>query len=238
MATKNIPNREIDDLNRNIQSAQVRINEIYAAIGRAFYAANSENPAPEYAQMFKDMKDTESQIDQWQTRIKFINGIVVCTNCKSDNSVNAAFCAVCGTRLPHTYTSDGANRCNNCGNIINPGQVFCGSCGAKVVSAVPQPAPMPVVEPVAPMPVVAPVVEPVQEVVAPVVETVAPVVEPVAPVVEQVAPMEYTAPVEVQPEVIPEPVPVMPAEKFCPNCGAVIKEADALFCAECGTRLA
>lgn len=202
----NVPNREVDDLSRNIQAAQARENEIYTAIGRVYYSLHSENPEPDFAKMFADKKETELQIEQWQTRIKFLNGVVVCTNCKADNSVNSAFCNCCGTRLPHTIINDGANRCSRCGNVINPGQMFCGTCGAKVETPTPVAAPVtPVVEQVAP------VVEPVATPVAPVVEPIpTPVATPVTPVVEP---------------------------KCCPNCHAVLYEADALFCAECGTRL-
>ena len=91
--------------------------------------------------MFADLKATEEQIEQMNTRVKFLNGIVVCTNCHSDNSVNAAFCSVCGSRLPHTMVADGANRCTRCGNIINPGQMFCGVCGTKVENIPVQPQP-------------------------------------------------------------------------------------------------
>ena len=69
--------REINDINRNIQAAQMRINEIYAAIGRT-YRAETENPQGAYIQMFADLKATEEQIEQMNTRVKFLNGIVVC----------------------------------------------------------------------------------------------------------------------------------------------------------------
>ena len=195
--------REINDINRNIQAAQMRINEIYAAIGRT-YRAETENPQGAYIQMFADLKATEEQIEQMNTRVKFLNGIVVCTNCHSDNSVNAAFCSVCGTRLPHTMVADGANRCTRCGNIINPGQMFCGVCGTKVENI------------------------------------------PVQPEV-QPQPQFNEAPAQPQPqsneiyEAVTEEMPVAePQEakqRVCPNCHTPIEADDAVFCAECGTRL-
>lgn len=246
---KNVADKEIGDLTRNIQAAQARMNNICTAIGRAYYADRKDNPEPAYVQMFNDMEATEKQIEQMQTRIKFLNGIVVCTNCKADNSVNSAFCAACGSRLPHTFTADGSNRCTRCGNIINPGQLFCGSCGQKVEAA-PQPVPAPVTA-AAPEP--APVAEAVPQA-EPVIAT-PPQLEPIP------VPMPEPIPVP-QPEPIPvpepavefaaaaEPVPeavTVPALEYeqpqsegvmcCPNCKTPIKAADALFCAECGTRL-
>lgn len=180
--------REINDINRNIQAAQMRINEIYAAIGRT-YRAETENPQGAYIQMFADLKATEEQIEQMNTRVKFLNGIVVCTNCHSDNSVNAAFCSVCGSRLPHTMVADGANRCTRCGNIINPGQMFCGVCGTKVENI-----------PVQPQPQFNEIHEAVTE------------------------EMQVTEPQEAK-------------QRVCPNCHTPIEADDAVFCAECGTRL-
>lgn len=208
--------REINDINRNIQAAQMRINEIYAAIGRT-YRAETENPQGAYIQMFADLKATEEQIEQMNTRVKFLNGIVVCTNCHSDNSVNAAFCSVCGSRLPHTMVADGANRCTRCGNIINPGQMFCGVCGTKVENIPVQPQPQfneaPVRPEVQPQP---------QFNEAPVQPEVQPQVNEIHEAVTEE--MQVTEPQEAK-------------QRVCPNCHTPIEADDAVFCAECGTRL-
>ena len=208
--------REINDINRNIQAAQMRINEIYAAIGRT-YRAETENPQGAYIQMFADLKATEEQIEQMNTRVKFLNGIVVCTNCHSDNSVNAAFCSVCGSRLPHTMVADGANRCTRCGNIINPGQMFCGVCGTKVENIPVQPQPQfneaPVQPKVQPQP---------QFNEAPAQPEVQPQVNEIHEAVTEE--MQVTEPQEVK-------------QRVCPNCHTPIEADDAVFCAECGTRL-
>ena len=238
--------REINDINRNIQAAQMRINEIYAAIGRT-YRAETENPQGAYIRMFADLKATEEQIEQMNTRVKFLNGIVVCTNCHSDNSVNAAFCSVCGSRLPHTMVADGANRCTRCGNIINPGQMFCGVCGTKVENIPVQPQPQfnetPVQPGVQPQPQFNET--PVQPGVQP---------QPQfneAPVQPEVQPQPQFNEAPVQPEVQPQVNEIHEAvteemqvtepqeakQRVCPNCHTPIEADDAVFCAECGTRL-
>ena len=245
--------REINDINRNIQAAQMRINEIYAAIGRT-YRAETENPQGAYIQMFADLKATEEQIEQMNTRVKFLNGIVVCTNCHSDNSVNAAFCSVCGSRLPHTMVADGANRCTRCGNIINPGQMFCGVCGTKVENIPVQPQPQFNEAPVQPQPQFneAPVQPQPQFNEAPAQPEVQP--QPQfneAPVQPEVQPQPQFNEAPVQPEVQPQVNEIHEAvteemqvtepqeakQRVCPNCHTPIEADDAVFCAECGTRL-
>ena len=234
--------REINDINRNIQAAQMRINEIYAAIGRT-YRAETENPQGAYIQMFADLKATEEQIEQMNTRVKFLNGIVVCTNCHSDNSVNAAFCSVCGSRLPHTMVADGANRCTRCGNIINPGQMFCGVCGTKVENIPVQPQPQfneaPVQPKVQPQPQFneAPAQPQPQFNEAPVQPEVQPHTQfneaPVQPEVQpQVNEIHEAVTEEMQ---VTEPQEAK--QRVCPNCHTPIEADDAVFCAECGTRL-
>ncbi len=245
--------REINDINRNIQAAQMRINEIYAAIGRT-YRAETENPQGAYIQMFADLKATEEQIEQMNTRVKFLNGIVVCTNCHSDNSVNAAFCSVCGSRLPHTMVADGANRCTRCGNIINPGQMFCGVCGTKVENIPVQPQPQFNEAPVQPQPQFNEA--PAQPEVQPQPQFNEAPVQPQpqfneAPVQPEVQPQPQFNEVQVQPEVQPQVNEIHEAvteemqvtepqeakQRVCPNCHTPIEADDAVFCAECGTRL-
>ncbi len=245
--------REINDINRNIQAAQMRINEIYAAIGRT-YRAETENPQGAYIQMFADLKATEEQIEQMNTRVKFLNGIVVCTNCHSDNSVNAAFCSVCGSRLPHTMVADGANRCTRCGNIINPGQMFCGVCGTKVENIPVQPQPQFNEAPVQPQPQFNEA--PAQPEVQPQPQFNEAPVQPQpqfneAPAQPEVQPQPQFNEAPVQPEVQPQVNEIHEAvteemqvtepqeakQRVCPNCHTPIEADDAVFCAECGTRL-
>lgn len=261
---RNYADREINDLSRNIQSAQMRMNDIFITIGRTYYNENSNAPQGAYVQMFADLKAAEEQIEQMNTRIKFLKGVVVCTNCKSDNSVNSAFCSVCGTRLPHTFTSDGANRCKNCGNVINPGQLFCGSCGTKVDSeaakpqqpsrseqgfstlAQPEAAPQePIAQPEAASqePIAQPAAASQEPIAQPEAASQEPIAQPEAASQEPIAQPETAAsqepivqPEAAVPEAIPQPEPVV-QQRVCPNCGSPVRASDALFCAECGTRL-
>lgn len=138
-------NREIDELQMKYQELAGKNNGIFTAIGKLYYEKNSKNPSPEFAEHFAALNDSVDQMKKIDTRIKFLNGIVVCSNCGIENGVDSSFCAGCGTRLPHTYNNDGANRCGNCGNIVKPGNKFCGTCGAQVTVV----EPTPVAEPVA-----------------------------------------------------------------------------------------
>ena len=263
---RNNYNSEQDALNRDIQAAMMRTNDICAAIGRKYYSDNSQGQVPaEYAQMFADLKATCDQIENMQTRLKFLNGIVVCTSCKAENTVNSSFCAVCGTRLPHTFAQDGALRCQRCGNPVQPGQKFCGVCG-NIIEAGPaapqqgQPAPQGGFAPQG-----QPGAQGVQAGFAPQGEFAPqnpdarfmPQNQPEAesepvqsePVPAEPVQSEMTQPEPVQSEAAqpenevnvteaPNTTETQPeAPAVCPQCGAPIKAEDALFCAECGYKI-
>lgn len=199
---------EMVDLQRAIQENTARVNDIYKFIGKMYYEQAKDSPSADFEPHFKALKETLDKIKQMEARIKFINGIVVCTKCEMENGVKSSFCAGCGTRLPHTFTSDGANRCGRCGNILNPGQKFCGVCGAPADEKAPE----------------APAEEKIPTPVAVETPAPAPVVETPAPVVEEV-PAAATA------------EPVVMNKRFCPNCGMEATESDSLFCSGCGCKL-
>lgn len=209
--------KELGDIARDYQLSQARANEIYLAVGKKCFELNRENPSADYANMFAELEEIIKRQENMEARRKFLNGIVVCTNCKADNGVNLSFCASCGTRLPHKSAAvdDGNIRCVNCGNVLNQGQAFCGNCGTKA----PEPKAAPVVE--APVVEAAPVVEP-----APVAESAATVeVTPVAESVE--TPKAYSIPVE-------EPVST---DVTCNVCQTVISNPAAIFCPNCGNKV-
>lgn len=210
MSNNNVT-RELSDIAVDFQAKQARCNELYTAIGKAYYEKANGNPDEDLREIFMQVDELRAQMEKMETRRKFLNGIVVCTNCKADNNVMLSFCGSCGTRLPHKLAApnDGQIRCTNCGNVIAPEQAFCGNCGTKA----PEKA-APVAEEMPPVPVV-------EETPA------AEVVE--APVVEQAA---TQAPVEEF-----YSAPVAEYKVFCSNCGTAITNPEAAFCPECGTRV-
>lgn len=202
MKTTNSGN-EMADLQRSIQENTARVNDIYKYIGKLYYEQAKDSPSADFEPHFKAVKDTLDKIKQMEARIKFINGIVVCTKCEMENGVKSSFCAGCGTRLPHTFAADGANRCGRCGNVLNPGQKFCGVCGAPSDEKAPE-AP------------VSPAVPVVEEKAPVVVETPAP-----APVVEEVPVAAAAAPVEVEKRFCPNcGMEATESDSlFCSGCG-------------------
>ena len=124
-------NNEIEACQKKYKELEAGKSGIYNTIGRLYFEKYKDSPEGEFADSVNRINKINEEMKQIDLRIKFINGIVVCTNCGLENGVKSSFCSGCGTRLPHTYSTDGM-RCSNCGGLINPGQKFCGSCGAAI----------------------------------------------------------------------------------------------------------
>ncbi|HEY8632870.1 MAG TPA: zinc-ribbon domain-containing protein, partial [Candidatus Limnocylindrales bacterium] len=54
-------------------------------------------------------------------------GIVICSNCQTENPAGTKFCKECGTRL--------GLACTTCGNALLPDAKFCSECGTPVAAA-------------------------------------------------------------------------------------------------------
>src|SRR5258706_16461709 len=54
-------------------------------------------------------------------------GVVICSNCQTENATGTKFCKECGTRL--------GLACATCGNALLPDAKFCGECGTPVSPA-------------------------------------------------------------------------------------------------------
>lgn len=231
MKNNNNISKELSDIARDFQASQMRTNEIYNAIGRAYYTKTKGNPEGEFVQMFADLETVFKQQEQMEIRRKFLNGIVVCTNCKADNDVALSFCGNCGSRLPHKMAAanDGQIRCSNCGNILQPGQAFCGNCGTKAEAA-------PAVE--------APIqAEPISAEAAATVETTPKVQHEAATEVQKEQAVEenlsnkvYASPDE-QPQETTANQPAPEFKVFCGNCGTMVTNPEAMFCPNCGNRI-
>jgi len=207
----NPTDKEIADLNKAIQNNNNKINSIFFEMGKAYYNTHPANPDPSLVQFYIDLAETMKQNENMDTRIKFLRGIVVCSQCKTENSVQSSFCANCGAKLPHKMSAASDNVCPRCGNAVVPGQRFCGICGSPVGAE-----------------------QPVQE------SQPAEAEKTAAEVVQEVAAAPAAAAETVEAavtETVETVAEVSDEKRFCPNCGAEIKIADAMFCAECGQQI-
>ncbi len=259
MSSENRANRaEINRLNKAIAEEEQNINAIFQRMGQIYFATHQDAPETAQKECVTAVQMAMNRAKQYKDQINFLRGIALCPSCRAEVSINAAFCSCCGTRMPPRTlpnSSPEARICPNCGNRCAPGTHFCSQCGTRLpepaAAAVPQGIPVvkpnPFFQPDRPArpvtfaePTTAPV--PTPETAAEPVPTPEPAAEPVpspVPTPEQEPVSEELTPVEAAtdrssvsaPE--PEPAPVLPAKKVCPQCGTEL-DPEYRFCLECG----
>jgi predicted amidophosphoribosyltransferase len=149
-------------------------------------------------------------------------GGIPCRSCGAMIPALAGFCPSCGARK---VAEPPPVRCANCGAALTAGTLFCPDCGTRVGQTV---APV--------IPAATPPTSPATFATAP--APPAPVAEVASVAETETVPggSDMQSPTQDQTE--PEPIaPVAPAGKACPNCQASLPQ-EAVFCPDCGTRLA
>ncbi|MBM4456485.1 MAG: zinc-ribbon domain-containing protein [Chloroflexi bacterium] len=145
-----------------------------------------------------------------------------CRNCGVLIPANAGFCPNCGAKK---VAEPSPVRCVNCGAILTTGASFCPDCGTRVGQVVASVIPA-TMAPTSPAPSITVPAPPV------------PVAEGASVAETETVPggSDMQSPTQDQTE--PEPIaPAGPAGKACSNCQASLPQ-EAVFCPDCGTRLA
>lgn len=153
---RNIPRPEIQEDNsikvREAENgwtkARKSIDNAIYELGKAYFEANMDNTASEFAEQIEtiNMKTKEEYI--WHQYRLSLDGQRMCDSCKSFITADSAFCNRCGAAVtPIDFSSvagvtnekPAANNCNQalscpqCGRKLVEGAMFCEACGTKIV---------------------------------------------------------------------------------------------------------
>jgi uncharacterized OB-fold protein len=137
-------------LQKGISDSKKKIEQLYTAIGKAYYENHKNDPAAEEIATIGEINTLFAQIEENNEKIKALKGFVKCENCGADVAPDAAFCNNCGTKVvkaapaPAPVAAAGAQPlCPNCGNVVAEGNLFCNNCGTKIIQSAPVAAPAP-----------------------------------------------------------------------------------------------
>lgn len=123
-------------LNSSVEAEQRLIEQKYAEIGNAYYAAHKDDAEAEFAAQIEAIRQSEQKIAQWKEQILQIKGVIKCPSCGADIPYNSQFCGACGAKIvreaPAPVETAPAKTCPQCGAPANDSDRFCNKCGAPL----------------------------------------------------------------------------------------------------------
>ena len=133
--TKNFT--EVTRLSGAISEKEKRVNQLLGSLGKAYYERHQNDPSAIEPEIIKELNTLNMEIIQCREEIKQIKGVVKCPRCGEEVSLNAAFCSVCGERIPqepavYENVGQGTQICPQCHSVVSAGNRFCNRCGAKM----------------------------------------------------------------------------------------------------------
>lgn len=90
---------EVNSLEKQVNSNQYVVQNMYAEIGRAYYEAHKADEQDVYAEQCGVITRALNQIAQLQDQIRIKKGIQLCPNCGAQLAPGSVFCAGCGAQV-------------------------------------------------------------------------------------------------------------------------------------------
>lgn len=126
----------VSRFDRELEKTEQKIEEQYAALGKAFFTHCGENCPKEYAAYFQKIQNLCREREGIEKRKLASKGLRKCSVCGQVIPLDSAFCNKCGEKLPPlNEDADLSSCCPACGEKLEPGAAFCVRCGAKVPTA-------------------------------------------------------------------------------------------------------
>lgn len=123
-------------LNSQINTAKNNIKKTYEDMGKYYYDNRGSISTAELDRMCGEIDKLNDEIHDLELKVKLAKGIVPCSNCGADVSVNSSFCANCGAKVvmptPAESVPEGKKKCAKCGSIEDADTRFCSQCGTKM----------------------------------------------------------------------------------------------------------
>ena len=127
--------------------AKKSIDDAVYELGKAYYEANKDNTASEFAAQIEAINAKMKVEYTWHQYRLSLDGQRMCDSCKSFITADSAFCNRCGAPVTPidfsailstanaTQAANNANQgatCPKCGKKLIEGARFCEGCGTKI----------------------------------------------------------------------------------------------------------
>jgi len=128
---------EVTKLNSSISEKERKINQLYVAIGQAYYAQHKDDTSAEEFEKIEEITNLNAEIAKCREDINRVKGIAKCPNCGAEVALGSAFCNSCGTKMPQPEpaqepAAETVRLCPNCQNPVAAEDQFCTHCGTKM----------------------------------------------------------------------------------------------------------
>ncbi len=132
---------EVAKINSLISDEENKINTNYYQIGKLYVALHKNDCEDNFATMINEIVNAEKRIVEYKEQIQTIKGIVKCTKCGAEVSMESAFCNACGAPMPVKkveVANDNTVMCAKCNSRVKAGMKFCTACGSPMEVKQPQ----------------------------------------------------------------------------------------------------
>lgn len=127
---------EIARLNAQISDLEKSISQQYLQIGKMYYEVHKEDGNAEQRELIETINGAFVTIRQCKEQITRLKGTTQCPKCGAGIASGAAFCSVCGEKIPagSEMRAEEVVYCKYCGKAIQKGQKFCTGCGQPLAA--------------------------------------------------------------------------------------------------------
>lgn len=145
--TKEGNNTRLTEAENGWLKAKKAIDDAIYELGKAYFEANKDNNASEFAEQIETINKKTKEEYLWHQYRLSLDGQRMCDSCRSIITEDSAFCNRCGAPVAPidfssiagaTNTMQTANPsdqglcCPKCGKKLVEGARFCEACGTKV----------------------------------------------------------------------------------------------------------
>ena len=86
-------------LSYKVSEEKRALEQLFTALGKACYKAESENSESVYADSCAEINEKITKIEEMKAQIRAVKGLVVCDNCGAEVSIENDYCGKCGSKL-------------------------------------------------------------------------------------------------------------------------------------------
>ncbi|MBE5778832.1 MAG: zinc ribbon domain-containing protein [Clostridiales bacterium] len=128
--------KEIGKINQEIEEKKQELADVYASIGRSYFANHQADEAAEERDKFRSVEMVSAELNARRNALEHIQQVNTCENCSARMAPDAVECPVCGAAIAGGNQMPRDITCPYCGQVSQQTDV-CTLCGANLAGVIP-----------------------------------------------------------------------------------------------------